>query len=433
MATETAEPPRDALATLSIDRSLKSLGPQRGTWKKWLAVATLLLAVFFGSIAVSISQGWLRVERWQSWLRVPDAIRNRPEVRVARPVVERGRSADATVVATGYLESRRQAKIGARAVGRVQSLYVEEGTRVQKDDVLAVLEHSDLDASLAAAAASLARAVAAVDEQKVLIHQNQREFERCSGLLSSRSISKTEYDKAEFDYESSKARLKSMEADVLLAQARQQEAMQIKENMFIRAPFDGTVISKDAEVGESIMPGGMGEASGRGSAVTIADLEHLEVDCDVKEDFISRVEVGQSAEVSVDAVPGQKYHGIVRKIIPMGDRARATIKVKVSITDADGRLFPNMSSTVYFLPSKDVQEPTDDQPRLFCPQESIVSDDQGDFVWIVDSNDHAQTVRVTVGASRDGRTEILQGLSGGERVIVNPPQLYSDQPVKVAQ
>ena len=242
----------------------------------------------------AVRAGWLNpgLSVAGNWLSVPDIIKTRPEVRVTRPVIESGRAADATVVATGYLESRRQARIGARAPGRIQEVMVEEGSRVKKDQVLAVLEHADLDASLAATEASLKRAKAAIEEQKVLIAQNLREYERAKNLLASRSISDSEHDAAKYQYESAVARLQSMKAEVELAAARQVEAEQLKENMFIRAPFDGTVISKDAEVGESILPGGMGDASGRGSAVTIADLDNLEVDCDVKEDYISRIQSG---------------------------------------------------------------------------------------------------------------------------------------------
>ncbi len=203
--------------------------------------------------------------------------------------------------------------------------------------------------------------------------------------------------------------------------------------MFIRAPFNGTVISKDAEVGESILPGGMGEASGRGSAVTIADLENLEVDCDVKEDFISRIETGQKAEVAVDAVPNRRYQGQVRKVIPMGDRARATIKVKVTITNADALLFPDMSSTVYFLPDQTEDSTAIDQTRIFCPETAVITDDQGNSqVWVVDEESHAQPVTVTAGSARDGKIEILKGLSGNERLIAKPSNLKPNQPVKVA-
>jgi RND family efflux transporter MFP subunit len=295
MQSAPTEPRRDPLATLRIDRTSKPNNSSVGVVFKWLALFLLFLLASAGGLVVAVNQGWMNTNAVQGWLEVPDMIKNRPEVRVVRATVEQGRSADATVVATGYLESLRQAKIGARAVGRVEAVNVEEGSRVKKHDVLAVLEHADLDASLAATQATLTRSKAAIDEQKVLIEQNRREYNRAKSLLASRSISDTEHDKSKFDLDSAVARLKSMEADVQLAEARLREAQQIKENMFIRAPFDGTVISKDAEVGESIMPGGMGEASGRGSAVTIADLDNLEVDCDVKEDYISRVRSGGSS------------------------------------------------------------------------------------------------------------------------------------------
>ncbi len=150
-------------------------------------------------------------------------------------------------------------------------------------------------------------------------------------------------------------------------------------------PFDGTVISKDAEEGESIQPGGMGGTSGRGSVATIADLENLEIECDVQEDFISRVTEGQEADIAIDAVQSKKYHGVVRKIIPMGDRARATIKVQVTIRDADELLFPEMAGTVYFLPTEQDLE-TSEQPRLFCPTSAVDRDPQGNqFVWVADS------------------------------------------------
>lgn len=424
----------DPLATLRIDRSAPQR-PRQGKWLRrcaWLAVLLLLLG---GGYAGALKAGYLgkSPKNLADWLSVPDAIKSRPEVRVVRVITEKGRSADATVVASGYLESRRQAKIGARAPGRIEVVHVEEGSRVKKNDVLAVLEHADLDAALAATAATLSRAKAAREEQRILIAQNEREFRRMKALLERKSISESEHDHGKFQFESAVARLESLNADVLLAEARLREAEQLKENMFIRAPFDGTVISKDAEVGESILPGGMGEASGRGSAVTIADLEHLEVDCDVKEDYISRVNPGQSSEVAVDAVPGKRYQAVVRKIIPMGDRARATIKVKVAITDVDERLFPEMSATVYFLPDTNSSAEVDEKPRMFCSADAIVEDEEGMLVWVVDKANHAQPKRVTVGTRKDGRAEVLSGLDGTERVIAKPPELYAEQAVKVIE
>jgi RND family efflux transporter MFP subunit len=299
---------------------------------------------------------------------------------------------------------------------------------------LAVLEHADLEASLAAAVASVSRAQAALAEQQIVIAQAKREKDRADKLWIQRSISESERDTANFTHESAVARLKSLQADLELASARRREAEQLKENMFIRAPFDGTVISKDAEVGESILPGGMGEASGRGSVATIADLAHLEVECDVKEDFITRIAEGQIAEIAVDAVPDKKYHGKVRKIIPMGDRARATIKVQVEIVDADGFLFPEMSGTVFFLAPHDGDPIDQDQPRMFCPANAVATATDGShFVWVVDQQEHLVKKTVTTGESRDGTTEVVRGLSGGERVILDPQAWQEGQAVKVIE
>lgn len=381
----------------------------------WLAVVGALGA---GGWWLGRSRGW--IPRISAVDVLPTALQSRPEVRTERVVIEQGRSADALVVATGYLESRRQAKIGARAPGRIEVVNVEEGSRVAEDEVLAVLEHADLDASLAATRATRNRARAELAEQDVLIEQKQRALRRAEELQPSGSITEAEFDTAKFEYDSAVARKASLQAAIELAEARVREAEQLKENMFIRAPFDGTVISKDAEVGESIMPGGMGEASGRGSVVTIADLEHLEVDCDVKEDYISRVESQQSVEVAVDAVPGRRYQGRVRKIIPMGDRARATVKVKVEILDADERLFPEMSATVYFLSDASSQADESTEPRLFVPADSVVRNDAIEHVWVVDDDERIRLVPITAGTTRDGRTEILDGLDGSETVVVAP-------------
>lgn len=366
-------------------------------------------------------------------VQVPDVLQSLPSVQAASVSVETGRASDASVVATGYIESRRQAKIGARATGRIEQLNVEEGTRVTTDQVIAVLEHADMKAALAAAEATLRRARAELLEQQVEIERTQSDLDRARNLFESKASSKSNFDDAQFAYNAAVARSESMAAAVDLAEARVREAEQQIENMHVRAPFDGTVISKDAELGESILPGGLGEGSGRGSVVTIADLEHLEVDCDVKEDYISRVAIGQPAEVAVDAVPDRRYAGRVRQVIPMGDRARATIKVKVEILDADERLFPEMSSTVYFLPDESTDEEVPER-RVYCPTAAVVAAEDQSYVWMLNAEDRVQPAQVQTGGERDGRTEILSGLSGGERVVVRPPaELRSGQRVRVGE
>jgi RND family efflux transporter MFP subunit len=425
--TRTADP----LSRLRIERPAHVPQGWVGRWA-WRAAAMAALLAALGGGALWWAQGGLD----HRWLQMPEAIRPRTEVRVGKAVVESGRSADALVVATGYLESRRQAKIGARAPGRIETLNVEEGSRVTRDDVLAVLEHADLVAALEAMRATLARSKAELGEQEVEILRSERELARVKKLTASRSITDTDYDKAHFEHQAALARRNSLQSAIELAAARVREAERLKENMFIRAPFDGTVISKDAEVGESILPGGMGDASGRGSVVTIADLEHLEVECDVKEDYIGRVQVGQLADVAVDAVSNHRYQGRVRKVIPMGDRARATIKVKVEIIDVDERLFPEMSSTVYFLPAS-AGEAAASTPassrRIFAPSAAVVQDESEAYVWMVGDDDRLARVPVAAAATQGGRTEITSGLEGGERLVLDPPPgLRPDELVKVS-
>lgn len=427
-STSTKPETRDALASLSINREPQIRRRSGRWWKVLLLLAVICAGGWFG-------YGWAQdngyIQKQSTW--VPEIMQNRVEVRLESVTVQKGRSADAVVVATGYLGSRRQARIGAQASGRIDVVTFEEGDVVKKGQLLAELEHKDLDASLAASAASVARAKATLAEQDVTIAQAAADKKRNERLWNARSISESEFDQARFAYQAAVARKVSIEAEIALAIAQMKQAEQLKDNMFIRAPFAGTVISKDAEIGESILPGGMGGGSGRGSVATIADLSHLEIECDVQEDFISRVKEGQEADIAVDAVQDKKYHGVVRKIIPMGDRARATIKVKVTINDADELLFPEMAGTVFFLP-KEKELEISEKPRYFCKSSSVDGDTEGNqFVWVVDSEKRAKKLDVKAGEDKDGKTEILEGLTGNERVVANPKELKPGTPVTVVE
>ncbi len=429
-AQTTHTPPRDSLASLRISRPENNAPRRRGGWSLFLLLLLLLIGGGYAGYRWAMANGY---DQQLSGL-LPDAMKDRPQVQLSAVSVQTGRSGDAVVVATGYLKARQQARIGARATGRIQSIHFEEGSRVIERDTLAVLEHAELDATLNSSKASVAIAQAALAEQKLTIDQALRDKTRAESLWQQRGISESELEQARFTHLAAVARQDSLAAQLELSVARMHESEEMKENMFIRAPFSGTVISKDAEVGESILPGGMGEASGRGSVATIADLEHLEIECDVKEDFITRVYSDQQTEISVDAVPGKKYHGPVRKIIPMGDRARATIKVLVEIADADQFLFPEMSGSVYFLPKEVAVDTKSDGPRMFCPTSSVVADGSGGkFVWIVDADEHLQKLEVTISDSRDGKTEVVAGLSGNERVVTLPQDWQAGQAVKVIE
>lgn len=438
MSTGSNNSPADSLAKLRIRRDQSP--PQQSLLGRFSRL--LLSLAFLAALGAAVWYFVFAGGAFPEAARLMESVRPRPEVRIAIVSVETGRSADATVVATGYIESRQQARIGARATGRIESLMVEEGSKVVANDILAVLEHADLDASLAAAEAAVARSRSELEEQDVAIQRSRTDLELAEKAFAAKTMTAAEHDAARFDLAAAVARRTSLEAALSLAEARTQEAQQLRENMFVRAPFAGTVISRDAELGESIMPGGMGEASGRGSVVTIADLDRLEIDCDVKEDFISRVAEGQTAEIAVDAVPDKRYRGSVRKIIPMGDRARATVKVRVAFLDADSKLFPEMSATVYFLPPQGEQPLQQTAPRIFCPNDAVHTDAAiGDktessqsYVWIVSRDDRLERRNIQTAEKREDRTEIASGLTGGEKVVVSKPQDFRDGlAVKAAQ
>jgi multidrug efflux pump subunit AcrA (membrane-fusion protein) len=179
------------------------------------------------------------------------------------------------------------------------------------------------------------------------------------------------------------------------------------------------------------MPGGMGAASGRGSVVMLADLLHLEVDTDVKEDYVSRVKKDQQVSVSVDAVPNHRFGGRVRTIIPMGDRAKGTVKVKVRLNDDEVAavnnpqtetftLFPEMAATVYFLGEGKPASSGAVIPQVFVTRAALQSDAGGSFVWQV-VDERVARVAVEAGEPLDGRVRIHSGLKGGERLVLNPP------------
>jgi RND family efflux transporter MFP subunit len=407
------------------------------------------------------------------WLNFGDQLL-RTEVRVASVEVRLPGTADSVLQAQGYLKSRTQAAIGAKVAGRVSNVFVEEGQTVAKDFILAELEHKDMDRLLDAMRRTVAAMKAGVDAMEASIDkaklelseaetnrdQDRRDWDRAEQLLPKKGISPSDHEKAKSKLAASDDRCKSLEAAVRLAHARLEEARarqgeaedhileteEQRENYLVKAPFPGTVISKEAEVGESIMPGGMGAASGRGSVITLANLLNLEVETDVKEDYVSRVTKGQKVTVSVDGVPDRRFTGLVRTIIPMGDRAKGTVKVKVHLEDDEVKevndldseppkitLFPEMAATVHFMGEGKSAQGGKVDPQIYAPADTIKKDSGGEFVWQV-VNEKLKRVSVETGESRDGRVFIQRGLKGGEQVVVNPPaNLKEDQSVKIVQ
>ena len=362
-----------------------------------------------------------------------DLIRSHPEV--TRGLVQRMTSGEAAKLlsATGYLKSRSQAMIGTKIPGRVERMYVREGMKVHRGDVLAIIEHNDVNAMLASREAQLLRNRAELDEARAELWAKEREEGRAGRLYEQRKVTQEDYEKAVAELKKARARLAAIEASIQLTQANIREIQATITAMSLYAPFDGSVVEKQGEEGEIITPNAMSSTL-RGAVVTIADLDHMDVETDISESLLSRIAIGQPAEVSVSAVPSRRYRGRLRQVLPMGDRTRGTVKVKVEILDPDDRLFPELAATVHFLPSESLRTPDGGRSFLFVPKSALFQDNGHDCVWVIGEGDVLRKRRVEVATSNDDLARVESGLKYGEAVVLNPVKaLREDEVVRVVQ
>jgi RND family efflux transporter MFP subunit len=392
--------------------------------------------------------GLLRLLAWLLWL-IPlgllgvagsfaykqyDQIRSRPEV--TRGPVQRMTPGEAAKLlsATGYLKSRSQAMIGTKIPGRVERMYVHEGMKVKKGDTLAVIEHNDMKALLASREAQLLKNRAELDEARADQWEKEREEARVTRLHEQQKVTQEEYEKAVAGLAKSKARVAALEASIKLTQANIQEIRSTIATMSLFAPFDGTVVEKQGEEGEVITPTAMSSSLGRTAVVTIADLGHMDVETDISENLLWRIALGQPAEVSVSAIPSKRYQGRLRQVLPMGDRTRGTVKVKVEILDPDDKLFPELAATVHFLPSKSVSSPDAGRSYLFVPKSALFQENGHDHVWVIGEGDAVRKRRVEVAITTDELARVESGLKFGESVVLNPIKaLHDNDVVRIAQ
>ncbi len=425
---------RDELASLKIERRPKT-GRSSAAGSR-------------GAHARGRGDGGIRLASWLLWLiplsllagagfvayRELDQVRSRPELLVG--LVERMTAGEAEklLTAKGYLKSRYQAMVGAKLVGRVERMYVEEGMKVKKGDLLARLEHNDLIAQLDSRAAQKARIEAELEEARVEMLEKQREARRADRLHQQRSMMAEEAEKAQTEQKKASARVAALEAAVKLMKANVDEIKAQIDAMSLYAPFDGTVVDKEGEQGEIVSPSGMSSSQGRTAVVTIADLQKMEVETDVTEGLLSRLEAGQPAAVEVSAVPSKRYRGRLRQVIPMGNRAEGTVKVKVEILDPDDRLFPDLAAKVHFLPAKNAATAEAGSSSVFVPKAALFQENGQDRVWILGPQNkiHKRTVDAT--ATSEALARVASGLEPGEKVVLNPPvALHEDETIRVAE
>jgi RND family efflux transporter MFP subunit len=325
-----------------------------------------------------------------------------------------------SVTANGYVVARTRAAVSSKVPGRLAYLGVSEGSYVNNGDIIARLENGDYEAQVAEATANLASNRAQLVEATADRDQQERDARRLRDIRKQnvQLVSQQEVDAAETRVATADARLRAAQARITAAEATLRFAQVNLSNTEIRAPFSGTVLRKEAEVGEVVAPS-VGGGLTRGAVVTMADFKSLEVEVDVNEAYISRLHSGQAARITLDAYPDTSFAGRVRQVVPTADRQRATVQVKVAIVERDPRMLPEMGARVDFLEPEARLAGTaaaTSTPRIRVPAAVVREENGRSVVWLV-RDGHLESRGVQAGPVSGGFREIRGGLAGGELLL----------------
>jgi len=354
------------------------------------------------------------------WLTRPKAI----EVRTAAAREISGGGGERTVLnASGYVTARRAATASSKVTGKVAEVLIEEGMKVQEGQILARLDDTNVKASLSVAQAQLESAKAAVEEIRAQLKQADLEFKRTVELTQQKISSQADLERAEANASLLQARLTRQEGDVTVAERQLAQWQQQLEDLIIRAPFAGIVTSKNAQPGEMISPVSAGGGFTRTGIGTIVDMDSLEIEIDVNESFINRVESGQPVEATLDAYAQWKIPCKVIAIIPTADRQKSTVKVRVGFDKLDPRILPEMAVKVAFQETAGASPPTD---RAVAVPKSAIQQQDGRKVVFVVQNNRAERRAVTVRSTSGNESELSAGVVAGEKVILNSPPGLND-------
>jgi HlyD family secretion protein len=389
--------PTPKLDDLRIERGLKPDSPWR--------VLPVTIAIVVLVLAAAVV--------W--WLMRPAAI----EVRTApaREVTSAG--GDRTVLnASGYVTARRDATVSSKITGKVTEVLVEEGMGVKEGQILARLDDTNVKASLLLARAQEASAQAGLEETRVRLREAEQELQRQTDLAKARVATPADYDHAAAAALAYKARLEQQQAEAAVTGRTVAIWQQQLEDTIIRAPFDGIVTSKNAQPGEMISPMSSGGFT-RTGICTIVDMESLEIEIDVNESYINRVEPGQPVEATLDAYADWKIPCKVIAIIPTADRQKSTVRVRVGFGKLDPRILPEMAVKVAFRETGGAGA----APRrtVLVPKAAVQQQEGRDVVMVVQAG-RAERRAVTVGGIGANEIEISAGVAAGERVVVDGPK-----------
>ncbi len=385
---------KSTLDQLRIDR--RSGGSrERPVWL-WVALVVLLLASGAGA--------------W--WFMRPTAL----QVEVFTVQEATGGGERTLLNASGYVVARREATVSSKVTGKVVEVMVEEGMRVEEGQVLARLDAANIKTSLDLAEAQLTSARRGLAETRVRLQMADLDLKRIGGLASNRVASESDLDRARAEADSFRARLAQQEAEIEVAERQVALWKQQVDDTEIRAPFAGIVVSKNAQPGEMISPISAGGGFTRTGICTVVDMTSLEIEIDVSESYINRVQPGQPVQAVLDAYPDWKIPCKVKAIIPTADRQKATVKVRVAFDQLDARMLPQMGVKVAFQSSPGGTE----KAMITIPKTAVRKDKNRDVVFLV-TGGKVERRAVNVGGIDGDQASIVAGLSGGDKIIAKGP------------
>jgi RND family efflux transporter MFP subunit len=352
-----------------------------------------------------------------------------PEVQVATArAIGAGSGGPASVLdASGYVTARRQATVSSKITGKVVEVMVEEGMRVEEGQVLARLDTLDADAQRALAQSQLDAARAQLQEIRTQLALAEKTLVRQRELLARKLVAQSQFDQAQSERDALAARVATAQRNVQVAQDSLALGEIGVDNTVVRAPFAGVVTVKAAQPGEMISPISAGGGFTRSGIATIVDMDSLEVQVDVNESFIGRVQPRQPVEAVLNAYPQWKIPGEVIAIVPTADRGKATVKVRIALKEKDARIVPEMGVRVAFLEARSAQAEAAPAPPpgVLVPAGAIVGRDGKQVVFVL-QDDTVRAREVSLGRSLGGDREVSAGLSGGDVVVLDPPESLSD-------
>ena len=324
--------------------------------------------------------------------------------------------------ATGYVVAQRKAAVASKATGRLEWLGVREGSRVKQNEIIARLENRDVTATMEQAAASVKVAQANLEQGQAELNEAERNFNRSRELLAKNFVSQSAHDTAVARLEKARAAISGYRAAIAVAQANLRVAQVGVEQTLIRAPFEGVVLTKNANVGDVITPFSSAPGS-QAAVVTMADMSTLEVEADVSEANLGKVKLDQPCEIQLDALPEVRFRGRLLRLVPTVDRAKATVMAKIRFEQLDPRILPEMSAKVAFLSQR---VPDSERTARTVVQPAAVVQRDGNSVVFVIKDDRVVRVAVEPGGRICELLEIRSGVKSGDKVVLRPPDKLQD-------